>query len=91
MLGEHSGSGARSARYTQVDGFAPAQMATPSGGSGQFGDSNLYPYASGSPGRLVDPWGLEPSLREKVLDKVLDGLADVLGGGQVKLGARPSG
>ncbi|MBM4335677.1 MAG: RHS repeat-associated core domain-containing protein [Deltaproteobacteria bacterium] len=33
LLAEYSGAGTRTTRYTPLDGFAPAQMAVPSGGS----------------------------------------------------------
>ncbi len=33
LLAEYTGSGSRFARYTALDGFAPAQMAVPNGGS----------------------------------------------------------
>lgn len=33
LLAEYGGTGTRVARYTQLDGYAPAQVATPNGGS----------------------------------------------------------
>ncbi|MGH2549489.1 MAG: RHS repeat domain-containing protein [Thermomicrobiales bacterium] len=36
LLAEYGGTGTRTARYTQLDSFAPAQMAVPNGGSEQI-------------------------------------------------------